>query len=99
MQSVDSLGEFWRPDSDGEPLVGRLVFDPEEGGSLELAGRFGGEDDGREDGPTFLHGLIDSGPVTIDNCFGTGGSFRSSGLHSSKLHVNSMFLGYHLSPE
>ena len=97
MKSIESLGSFWIPGAKDEALDGRLVFDPEDGGRLELVGAFGGAHGLNDE--QFLHGVIDSGEISIDNCFFQGTSSRSSGLDLSRYYINSLILGRHLEPD
>ena len=96
MKSIDSLGSFWLPGAEDRILDGRLIFDPEDGGQLELVGASG---DGHElSDQQFIHGVVDVGELSIDNCFFAGTSSRSSGLDLSRYHVNGLILGRHLAP-
>jgi hypothetical protein len=47
----------------------------------------------------FLHGVIDSGNISIDDSFFQGTTSRSSGLDLSRYYVNSLILGRHLEPD
>jgi hypothetical protein len=97
MKHIDSLGVFWLPGTSEDAfLAGRLTFDPEDGGRLQLIGEFALE--GVEEDVTFLHGQIDSGPVTINNCHAQGSVRRFRGPSESSFYINSLLLGYHVDP-
>jgi hypothetical protein len=92
MKDLDSAGVFWLPGHEDDRLSGRLVFSPRERNIvLSLVGIFENSPD-KLAGTIF--GAIDSGEVTLNDCFSTGGSHRFPGVSETKFHVNSMLLGH-----
>jgi|GEM_PF-6715409 len=85
-KSFSALGAWWRPEKPDEQVAGSFVWDPREGGRLDLLGFF--VDDGGD--PThfqapIVHGVAEGNEYTLINCHTTQFNLRTPGVTTQQL--------------
>ncbi len=97
-EKFEYRGYWWLPDSPEERAPGILMFDPDEGATLELLGSLKGLEgvvDSLE--PEIILGLSSDGKsITLKECGKTLGSLAfGSGFSTSSFYVNTVLIGEH----
>lgn len=99
METFNSDGIFWLPENPNHKLTGRLIFNPVDGGTLDLMGTF--DVVKSFSGPQSidaLHrdiilGVIANKEVTLYGCYETGSKLHLPGFMKSSYMVDFIFLG------
>jgi hypothetical protein len=101
-------GYWWLPKAPQDSIAGKLRFDPEQGGVLELRGVFKGVSPFEELQKTghavvgdetkrydLILGVVKGKLITLKDCIGSWGGFSSPGFEQSKFFSGLVFEGVH----
>lgn len=99
MEDLEYRGEWWlAEEGEEERVAGILEFDPDEGGTLELIGSFGGFDRGPYGEVDLIKGHTTDGKiVTLQDCFihhsGLSGTMQTQSVTVRKVFTGVQFSG------
>ncbi len=94
MDPITARGRFWLPGEEEREVPGRLRWDVENGGELELEDRLSPDDLGR-DHRLRIHGRTDSGDFTLEDCWTRTPQWGLSPFAHEDFHFDSMYEGAH----
>ena len=95
LDNFEHKGEWWLPEDPENKIKGVFKFIKDKGFILELMGAFKKDlNDNKYSAPEIILGLVDSGKITLHNCYISRFSM-SNLLNITNYSVNLSFLGYH----
>ncbi|MBO4271275.1 HEPN domain-containing protein [Microbispora triticiradicis] len=94
MDAFQGEGIFWLPGHEDDKVAGRITFDPKDGATLELIGRF---DYFSERSGQFVRivGVAARKVLTLDRCFRRTSGFEAPGVERETYRVNRILAGAH----
>jgi hypothetical protein len=90
MKNFEVKGVWWLPQSSNNQVAGILKYDPKIGATLELIGTLNKNNKGHE----IVLGVGSNNKlITLHNCFEKTRNITSTGLNTSSIHANYVFVG------
>ncbi|MDD3051458.1 MAG: hypothetical protein PHR06_09970 [Candidatus Cloacimonetes bacterium] len=101
MNSFETLGLWWLPDTPDIKISGTLSFSPDTGGNLSLFGSLNKSDQfGLNHERITIHGISQSGKeYTLLKCLNTSSSFNLPGIPTYEYNITTILEGNHFLDE
>ncbi|HTJ70218.1 MAG TPA: HEPN domain-containing protein [Actinospica sp.] len=97
MESFESEGFFWLPSAPDSRVIGRLVYNAAEGGTLTLFGSLSGQSvmfSNQQPPSIMVHGVASKEELTLLNCFSSGTQIEHPpGIMKETFHVGQVLTG------
>ncbi|MEU8981000.1 HEPN domain-containing protein [Streptomyces sp. NPDC048309] len=98
MEDFEAEGIFWLTSDPEQQLVGSVTFDPAEGTTLTVFGRFSSLGSLNASEPPILariYANTSRGEFTLEGCWSKGYTYNTGGIEKETFHVNQAFSGGH----